>query len=130
MNDRPIPAVLLAIAAAVFVAGFSAAAVMRPDSAAPDAAAARTSPAAAQENASVVTIDAPSLSAVAALPALHLPVQRKAKPKPAKKKKATPAPRVSITPPRAAPTAAPPRYVAPPPRRRSPAPSTTFDTSG
>ncbi len=51
----------------------------------------------------MVTIAAPSLSAVAALPALHLPVQRKPKPKPAKKKKpATPAPRVSITPPRAA----------------------------
>ena len=97
MNDRPIPAVLAAIAAAVFVAAFSAAAVMRPDSATPDAAAARTSPAAAQENASVVTIGAPSLSAVAALPALHLPVQRKPKPKPAKKKKpATPAPRVSM----------------------------------
>jgi hypothetical protein len=135
MNDRPIAAVLAAIACAVFVAGFSAAAVMRPDSTAPEAAAARTSPATAQENASVVTIDSPRLSAVAALPALHLPVHRKPKHKPAKKKKpAAVAPRVSVaTPPRAAPTAAPPRYVPPPPpppRRRSPAPGATFDTSG
>ena len=74
VGDRPIAGVLAALAAAVFVAAFSAAAVMRPDSAAdPAAAAARTAPATAQENSRLVTIAAPSLSKVAALPALHLP---------------------------------------------------------
>ena len=82
MNDRPLAPILAALAAVMFVAAFSAAAVMRPDSAAdPAAAAARTAPATAQENASLATLVSPSLSRVAALPALHLPKARQAEKK-------------------------------------------------
>ena len=91
VGDRPIAGVLAVLAAAVFVAAFSAAAVMRPDSAAdPAAAAARTAPATAQENSRLVTIAAPSLSKVAALPALHLPKARPAKSRPAEQPESAP----------------------------------------
>jgi hypothetical protein len=135
VNDRPLAPILAALAAVMFVAAFSAAAVLRPDSAAdPTAAAARTAPATAQENASLATLVSPSLSRVAALPALHLPKARK----PAKKKSkpptkpATTAPSVTVAPPAA--TAAPPvsRPVAPapaPPRPKSNV-GKTFDSEG
>ena len=132
MNDRPIAPILAALAAVMFVAAFSAAAVMRPDSAAdPTAAAARTAPATAQENASVATLVSPSLSRVVALPALHLPKARK----PAKKtskpetKPATTAPRTPATP---AATAAPPvtRPETPAPSRPKSNVGQTFDSEG
>ena len=83
MTDRPIAAVLALIAAIVFVAAFSAAAVMRPNQAAvAENTSSRTAPAASTEEVRVATLVAPSLSRVAALPALHLPKARK----PAKKK--------------------------------------------
>ena len=82
MTDRPIAAVLALIAAIVFVAAFSAAAVMRPNQAAvAENTSSRTAPAASTEEVRVARLVAPSLSRVAALPALHLP-----KHKPAKKK--------------------------------------------
>jgi hypothetical protein len=132
MRDRPIAAILAALAATMFVAAFAAAAVTRPDSSGTPAAA-RTAPATAQENAKVATIVSPALSRVAALPALHLPKQRK----PAKKKSkpaptpttSTPAPRVSA-PPVATPAPQVSRPVAPaPPRKRSNV-GQTFDSEG
>jgi hypothetical protein len=139
MTDRPIAAILAVVAAAMFLATFSAAAVLRPDSAAvADVDDTPASPASATEQMDLATIAAPSLSRVAPLPALHLP---KAKPKPHKKKpkaaKSQPAPRSTYTPPptpTAAPTAAPPTYTPPvrntaPPKRKSPS-GQTFDTSG
>ena len=119
MTDRPLAAVLAAIAAIVFVAAFSAAAVMRPNTAAvAENASSRTAPAAATEELQVAKLVAPSLSRVAALPALHLPKQRKpakkqAK-KPAKPKSSAPVTRPPTTTPLATPTAAPPRVVTPP----------------
>jgi hypothetical protein len=132
VSDRPIAGVLAALAAAMFVVAFSAAAVTRPDSAGePEAAAARTAPATAQENSRAATIAAPSLSRVAALPALHLPTARK--PKRSADPKPTPRPAT------AAPTAAPPAATAAPPVQRTAPPQPprrrsnvgeTFDTSG
>ena len=121
MTDRPIAAVLALVAAIVFVAAFSAAAVMRPNQAAvAENASSRTAPANATEEVRVATLLAPSLSRVAGLPALHLPKAHK----PAKKKakKATPPrrtapvarpPATATATPRPAPTAAP-RVVTPP----------------
>jgi hypothetical protein len=131
MTDRPVASILAALAAAMFVAAFSAAAVTRSDSVDPSAgAAARPAPAAAQENSRVETLAAPAFSRVAALPALHLPKARK----PAKPRK--PAAKPEPAPPAAAPpaaTAAPPvrsAPAAPPaPKRRSNV-GKTFDTSG
>ena len=80
MTDRPIAGILAALAASMFVAAFAAAAVLRPDSAPPAAGATeRTAPAAAQEDMRMATIATPSLSRVAALPALHLPKHKKAR---------------------------------------------------
>jgi hypothetical protein len=137
MTDRPIAAVLALIAAIVFVAAFSAAAVMRPNQAAvAENASSRTAPAAATEEVRVATLVAPSLSRVAALPALHLPKARK----PAKKKakKVTPPKRtapVTSSPPAATatppvPTAAP--RVGTPPRSNSGGSNVgkTFDSEG
>ena len=134
MNDRPIAGILAALAAVMFVAAFSAAAVLRPDSAAdPTAAAARTAPATAQENASLATLVSPSLSRVAALPALHLPKARKAAKKKSKPDDEAPptTPRRDAPRPPAA-TAAPPvsRPVAPAPPRKKSNVGKTFDSEG
>jgi hypothetical protein len=120
MTDRPIAAVLALVAAIVFVAAFSAAAVMRPNQAAvAENASSRTASADATEELRVATLVAPSLSRVVALPALHLPKAHK----PAKKKRAkqvskprtsAPVTRSPVTTPQATPTAAPPRVVTPP----------------
>jgi hypothetical protein len=72
MTDRPIPA-LAGVAAAVFVAGFSAAAVTRPEDITAAVAAAKTAPADIQENTRLASLVTPALTEVAALPALHLP---------------------------------------------------------
>lgn len=136
MNDRPIAGILAALAAVMFVAAFSAAAVLRPDSAAdPTAAAARTAPASAQENASLATLVSPSLSRVAALPALHMPKARKAakqKSKPKTTTTTTPPPPPLVTPAPPAATAAPPvsRPVAPAPPRKKSSVGKTFDSEG
>jgi hypothetical protein len=119
MNDRPVAAVLALVAAIVFVAAFSAAAVMRPNQAAvAENASARTAPETATEQARVATLVAPSLSRVAALPALHLPKAHKpAKKKQAAKKKAAPPRRSTPVAPPPAATAVPtpaPRVVTPP----------------
>ncbi len=120
MTDRPIAAVLALIAAIVFVAAFSAAAVMRPNQAAvAENTSSRTAPAASTEEVRVARLVAPSLSRVAALPALHLPKHKPAKKKArtvAKPKVSAPVTRTPVTPstPRAVPTAAPPRVVTPP----------------
>ena len=114
MTDRPIAAVLALVAAIVFVAAFSAAAVMRPNQAAvAENASSRTAPADATEEVRVATLVAPSLSRVAALPALHLP-KRASRPRRRPKKVAKPkaarrsrAPPVATTPPRPRPR--PPR---------------------
>ncbi|HEX6021897.1 MAG TPA: hypothetical protein VFZ00_07870, partial [Solirubrobacter sp.] len=133
VRDRPIAAILAALAATMFVAAFAAAAVTRPDSSSTPAAT-RTAPATAQENPNVATLSAPAFSRVAALPALHLPknkpVKKKSKPKtsaPAAPNVSTPAP--SVSPPPAA-TAAPPvrRTVAPPPQRKPSSVGQTFDS--
>jgi outer membrane biosynthesis protein TonB len=139
MSDRPIAAVLAVLAAVMFVAAFSAAAVLRPDSApvTPEANA-RVAPASATERARTVALDTPSLSAVAPLPALHLP---KPKPKPKRKPKPKPKPAAKApapAPAAPAPTAVPrrvtpppstPRYTPPPAKPKSPA-GTTFDSKG
>jgi hypothetical protein len=137
MSDRPIAAVLAVVAAAMFLAAFSAAAVLRPDSAAvAEVEDTTASPASATEEVDFAKIAAPSLSRVAPLPALHLP---KPKPKPHKKHKAAKtksAPRSSYSAP-PAPTATPtptPQTYTPPaqnttPKRKSPS-GQTFDTSG
>jgi hypothetical protein len=110
MTDRPIAAVLALVAAIVFVAAFSAAAVMRPNQAAvAESASARTAPETATEETRVATLVAPSLSRVVALPALHLPKA----PKPAKKKKAAKK-RVAAPPRRTTPVAPPPAATAVP----------------
>jgi hypothetical protein len=135
VNDRPLAPILAALAAVMFVAAFSAAAVLRPDSA-PDPAAAvgRTAPATAQENASLATLVSPTLSRVAALPALHLPKARK----PAKHK-SKPETKPAPTAPRTPATRATPAATAAPPVRQpvTPAPSRpksnvgkTFDSEG
>jgi hypothetical protein len=136
MSDRPIAAVLAVVAAAVFLAAFSAAAVLRPDTATVAENPTPASPAAATEETTLATIAGPSLSRVAALPSLHLPAHRK----PVHKKRAKPksSPRIAVTarstpvPPVAtpsAPTYTPPaRTYTPPPKRKSSA--KTFDTSG
>jgi hypothetical protein len=133
MRDRPIAGVLAAIAAAMFVAAFAAAAVTRPETAAVAQDTGPSAPASATEETKTAAIATPSLSNVAALPALHLPAHRK----PAKKKaKARVKVTVSTPPPAATPvpTATAPR-VSTPPVRNTPAPtrkapSKTFDTSG
>ena len=119
MTDRPIAAVLALVAAIVFVAAFSAAAVMRPNQAAvAENTSSRTASADTTEEVRVATLVAPSLSRVAALPALHLPKNKPVKKKKAKKvtKPQTSAPvtRAPVTTPRATATAAPPRVVTPP----------------
>jgi hypothetical protein len=138
MTDRPIAAILAAVAAAMFLAAFSAAAVLRPDTAAvaeDTTPASPASPAAATTETTLATIAAPSLSRVVALPALHLPAPRHKAHKKVHKPKSTP--KIAVTPrstpvapvatPR--PTYTPPaRTTTPPPPRRSP--SKTFDTSG
>jgi 5'-nucleotidase/UDP-sugar diphosphatase len=134
VNDRPIAPILATLAAVMFVAAFSAAAVLRPDSAPDPGAAARTAPATAQENASLATLVSPSLSRVAALPALHLPKARK----PAKRKSkpetkpAPTAPRTPATPATPAATAAPPvrQPVTPAPSRPKSNVGKTFDSEG
>jgi hypothetical protein len=137
MSDRPIPAVLAALAATVFVAAFAAAAVLRPENTAAPTSAAVAAPAAAQEDLRLATIAAPSLSRVAALPALHLPAHRR----PAKKAaKAKANPKVLVTSARGpaatpAPTAVAPVRSAPVAKSEPKRPSTpnvgdTFDTSG
>jgi hypothetical protein len=135
MSDRPIAAVLAVVAAAVFLAAFSAAAVLRPDTATVAENPTPASPAAATEETTLATIAGPSLSRVAALPSLHLPAHRKPVHKRAKAKSS---PRIAVTarstpvPPVAtpsAPTYTPPaRTYTPPPKRKSSA--KTFDTSG
>src|SRR3954447_1007464 len=144
MNDRPIAAVLAAVAAVMFIAAFAGAAVLRPETAAVAGESAPASPMAATEE-TPAKVASPSLSRVAALPALHLP----ARPKPAKKHKkpavpaparapviapvhvapratprpvVTPAPRAPVATPRAAPRVTPPTYT-PPPRHTAPAPA-------
>ena len=120
MTDRPIAAVLALIAAIVFVAAFSAAAVMRPNQAAvAENTSSRTAPAASTEEVRVARLAAPSLSRVAALPALHLPKHKPAKKKAkkvAKPKVSAPVTRapVATSTPLAVPTADPPRVVTPP----------------
>jgi hypothetical protein len=121
MTDRPIAAVLALVAAIVFVAAFSAAAVMRPNQAAvAENASSRTASADATEEVSVATLVAPSLSRVAALPALHLPKHQPVKKKKAKKvtkpRTSAPVTRAPVTTPRATATATatPPRVVTPP----------------
>ncbi len=134
MTDRPIAAVLAVVAAAMFLATFSAAAVLRSDAPAVAGDTTVSAPAAATQETTLATIAPPSLSRVAALPALHLP---KPKPKPKHKKKAATkaatAPRVASTPPAATATPTAPTYTPPaqssPPRRKSSS-SKTFDTSG
>jgi hypothetical protein len=137
MNDRPIAAVLAAIAAIVFVAAFSAAAVMRPNQAAvAEDTSSRTAPAASTEEVQVATLVAPSLSRVAALPALHLPKHKPAKKQAKKVSKpkvsapVTPAPTPSA--PQATPTAAPPapRVVTPPRSNSGSSVGQTFDSEG
>jgi hypothetical protein len=139
MTDRPIAAVLALIAAIVFVAAFSAAAVMRPNQAAvAENASSRTAPAEATEEMRVATLVAPSLSRVAALPALHLPKARKPAKKKTKKAAATPKrsapvtapPPAATTTPRAVPTAAPPRVVTPPRSNGGSSVGKTFDSEG
>jgi hypothetical protein len=137
MSDRPIAAVLAVVAAAVFLAAFSAAAVLRPDTAAVADDTTTASPAAATQELKLATIAAPSLSQVAALPALHLPAPRK----PAKRTHQVvvkSSPKISVAPrstPVATPTPAAPAYTppartySPPPRHKSSS-SKTFDTSG
>lgn len=135
MTDRPITAILAAVAAAMFLAAFSAAAVLRPDAAVPADETTNASPAAATQELKLATIAAPSLSRVAALPALHLPAHRK----PVKKKaKAKASPKVSVAPqatpvaPVATPRPTTPTYT-PPVRNTAPKRSSsgkTFDTSG
>ena len=76
MTDRPIAAVLAAARRrSVFVAAFSAAAVMRPDQrrGRREHVVAHGARRGDRGGASVATLVAPSLSRVAALPALHLP---------------------------------------------------------
>jgi hypothetical protein len=135
MSDRPIAAILAAVAAAVFLAAFSAAAVLRPDTAAVADDTTNASPAAATQELKLATIAAPSLSRVAALPGLHLPAHRK----PAKRKHTVvkSSPRISVAPQAtpvptatpAAPTYTPPARTYTPPRHKSSS-SKTFDTSG
>ncbi|MDA0163280.1 hypothetical protein OM076_23600 [Solirubrobacter ginsenosidimutans] len=132
MTDRPIAAILAAVAAAVFLAAFSAAAVLRPDTAAVADDTTNASPAAATQELKPATIAAPSLSRVAALPALHLPVHRK--PAKRKHKVAKSSPKVSVAPrftpvPTATPSYTPPARTYTPPQRKSSS-SKTFDTSG
>jgi hypothetical protein len=74
MTDRPVAPVLSAVAAACFVAAFSAAAVTRSENVTPSAVAAeRAAPGASRETAQVTSLVTPSFSHVTALPALHLP---------------------------------------------------------
>jgi hypothetical protein len=136
MTDRPIAAVLAVVAAAVFLAAFSAAAVLRPDAAAVAEDATPSSPASATEEMDFATIAAPSLSRVVPLPALHLPKAKPHKRKPTKQAKKPAAPRSTYTPPAPTATAAPraPTYTPPPanpaPKRKSSSSGRTFDTSG
>lgn len=133
MRDRPVAAVLAVVAAAMFLAAFSAAAVLRPDSAAVAEDATVSAPASATEELTLATIAPPSLSRVAALPALHLPKAKPHHKKKVAKKTIVTAPPVST--PRApvatatptAPTYTPPARTTP--KRRSSA-GQTFDTSG
>ena len=135
MTDRPIAAVLALIAAIVFVAAFSAAAVMRPNQAAvAENTSSRTAPAASTEEVRVARLVAPSLSRVAALPALHLPKHKPAKKKAkkvAKPKVSAPVTRTPVAPRR--PSRRPPRRVSSRPRaataagRASAKPSTPRD---
>ena len=135
MSDRPIAAVLAVVAAIVFVAAFSAAAVMRPNQAAvAEHTSSRTAPAASTSELRVATLLAPSLSRVAALPALHLPKRKPVKKKQAAKPKVTRAPAAPSVPratPTAVPTAAaPPRVVTPPRRSGGSSIGKTFDSEG
>ena len=66
-------AALAGVAATVFVASFSAAAVTRPEDISVSAASAHAAPAIAQEPARLASLVTPGLSPVAALPKLHLP---------------------------------------------------------
>ena len=132
MSDRPIAGVLAAVAAALFVAGFAGAAVTRPETAVVAEESAPSASAATTETKLAAALTAPSLSRVAALPALHLPVHRKHVKKAKAKAKtqvqvstSTPAP---IATPRAPVATAVPQRQAPVAPRRSP--SKTFDTSG
>ena len=59
MTDRPIAAILAAVAAAMFLAAFSAAAVLRPDTAAVAGDTPVSAPAAATEELKLATIAAP-----------------------------------------------------------------------
>ena len=111
MSDRPIATVLAVVAAAMFLAAFSTAAVLRSDSTAVAEGVTPSSPsvAAATEEITLATIAAPSLSRVVALPALHLPART---PTGAKKKAATKvasAPRITTS------TSPPPRHGDPEP---------------
>jgi hypothetical protein len=135
MSDRPIAAVLAAIAAIVFVAAFSAAAVMRPNQAAvAENASSRTAPAASTQELQVTTLVAPSLSRVVALPALHLPKHKPAKKKPKKvapPKVSPPVTQTAPSTPQVAPTAAPPPRVVTPPRSNGGSSvGKTFDSEG
>ncbi len=133
--ERPTVALLGALAALAFIVAFALAAVLRPEvGAAPAAKVTLTAPTATREGPVVAGLAAPTLSRVAGLPGLRLPVVRhKARhhatpPAPVVRVAATPAP---PAPPAPVATAAPVvvQHVAPA-KPKTPNVGQSFDSSG